>query len=96
MVLMKETIPLFKVFMSPTAKDKAGEVLDSGYIGQGPKVDEFEKQIGDYFGNNKVITTNAGTSALHLALHLLKKPKPNWNEDVFQGVAFVDLIIGLV
>ena len=35
MVLMKETIPLFKVFMSPTAKDKAGEVLDSGYIGQG-------------------------------------------------------------
>ena len=48
---MKETIPLFKVFMSPTAKDKAGEVLDSGYIGQGPKVDEFEKQIGDYFGN---------------------------------------------
>ena len=86
---MKETIPLFKVFMSPTAKDKAGEVLDSGYIGQGTKVDEFEKQIGDYFGNNKVITTNAGTSALHLALHLLKKPKPNWNEDVFQGVAFV-------
>ena len=86
---MKETIPLFKVFMSPTAKDKAGEVLDSGYIGQGAKVDEFEKQIGDYFGNNKVVTTNAGTSALHLALHLLKKPKPHWNEDVFQGVAFV-------
>ena len=70
-------------------RDKAGEVLDSGYIGQGPKVDEFEKQIGDYFGNNKVVTTNAGTSALHLALHLLKKPKPHWNEDVFQGVAFV-------
>ena len=42
MVKPKNTIPLFKVFMSPTAKDKAGEVLDSGYIGQGPKVDEFE------------------------------------------------------
>lgn len=82
-------IPLFKVFMSPTAKDKVGEVLDSGYIGQGPKVDEFEKQLGDYFGNNKVITTNAGTSALHLALHLLKKPKPNW-KDEFHGVAFVE------
>ena len=36
-------IPLFKVFMSPSAKEKVGEVLDSGYIGQGPKVDEFEK-----------------------------------------------------
>ena len=81
-------IPLFKVFMAPTAKEKVGEVLDSGYIGQGPKVDEFEKQLGDYFGNNKVITTNAGTSALHLALHLLKKPKPTWLKDEFQGVAF--------
>jgi dTDP-4-amino-4,6-dideoxygalactose transaminase len=75
-----ENIPLFKVFMSPTAKDKAGEVLDSGYIGQGPKVDEFEKQLGEYFGNSNVITTNAGTSALHLALHLLKNPKPDWYE----------------
>ena len=28
-------------------------------------------------------------SALHMALHLLKKPKPHWNEDVFQGVAWV-------
>ena len=54
---MKETIPLFKVFMSPTAKDKAGEVLDSGYIGQGSKVDEFEKQIGDYFGNCLLYTS---------------------------------------
>ena len=86
---MKETIPLFKVFMAPTAKEKVGEVLDSGYIGQGPKVDEFEKQLGEYFGNEKVVTTNAGTSALHLALHLLKKPKPHWREE-FHGVAFVE------
>tara|TARA_R110001592_G_scaffold314659_1_gene590378 strand:+ start:18702 stop:19856 length:1155 start_codon:yes stop_codon:yes gene_type:complete len=60
--------------MAPTAKEKVGEVLDSGYIGQGSKVDEFENQLGSFFGNPKVITTNAGTSALHLALHLLKKP----------------------
>ena len=52
-------IPLFKVFMAPTAKEKVGEVLDSGYIGQGPKVDEFEKQLGEYFGNEKVVTVNA-------------------------------------
>lgn len=73
-------IPLFKVFMAPTAKEEVGKVLDSGYIGQGPKVDEFEKQLGKYFGNEKVVTTNAGTSALHLALHLLKKPKPHWHK----------------
>tara|TARA_B100000768_G_scaffold180042_1_gene199069 strand:+ start:348 stop:1535 length:1188 start_codon:yes stop_codon:yes gene_type:complete len=71
---MKNNIPLFKVFMSPTAKEKVGEVLDSGFIGQGPKVEEFEKQLGEYFNNSNIVTTNAGTSALHLALHLLKKP----------------------
>ena len=81
----ENAIPLFKVFMVPTAKkEKVGEVLDSGYIGQGPKVDEFEKQLGEYFGNKKVVTTNAGTSALHL-IHLLKKPKENWIEE-FHGV----------
>lgn len=85
----EQAIPLFKVFMAQTAKEKVGEVLDSGYIGQGPKVDEFEKQLGEYFGNKKVVTTNAGTSALHLALHLLKKPKENWIEE-FHGVAFVE------
>ena len=41
----KNKIPLFKVFMAPTAKKKVGEVLDSGFIGQGPKVDEFESNL---------------------------------------------------
>jgi len=82
-------IPLFKVFMAPTAKEEVGKVLDSGYIGQGFKVDEFEKQLGKYFGNEKVVTTNAGTSALHLALHLLKKPKPHWHK-VLHGAIVIN------
>ena len=41
----EQAIPLFKVYMNPSAKDAACEVLDSGYIGQGPKVDEFENEI---------------------------------------------------
>jgi len=75
--------------MAPTAKEKVGKVLDSGYIGQGPVVEEFETQLGNYFGNKQVVTTNAGTSALHLALHLLKKPKENWQK-IFHGVAAVN------
>ena len=74
--------------MAYTDKEKVSEVLDSGYIGQGDKVNEFENQLGKYFGNEQVITTNAGTSALHLALHLLKKPKPHWVKDEFEGVVF--------
>tara|TARA_Y100000385_G_scaffold49353_1_gene46036 strand:+ start:5440 stop:6660 length:1221 start_codon:yes stop_codon:yes gene_type:complete len=77
-------IPLFKVFMSPTAKDKVGEVLDSGYIGQGPKVEEFESLLKDRFKHDYLQTVNAGTSALHLALHLLKKPSQNPKN--YQGI----------
>lgn len=81
-----EMIPLFKVFMSPTAKDEVGKVLDSGYIGQGPKVNEFESQLKTEFNVDYLLTLNSGTSALHLALHLLK----NANDKIVghHGVSF--------
>ncbi len=72
-----EKIDLFKVFMSPTASDEVSKVLNSGYIGQGPKVEEFEKILKKKFNHDYITTVNAGTSALHLALHLLKKPSVN-------------------
>jgi len=71
-------IPLFKVFMNPDAKKDVGTVLDSGYIGQGPKVDEFEHKLKEVFNNDFVLTTNSATSAEHLALHLLKKSRDGW------------------
>lgn len=48
------------------------KVLWSGYIGQGPKVEQFEKDFADYLGTDKgkVLSVNSGTSALHLALRL--------------------------
>lgn len=78
-------IPLFKVFMANTAAPEVTKVLESGYIGQGPKVDAFEGDLKQYFNNDYVQTVNAGTSALHLALHLLKKPAQN--SKVFDGMA---------
>jgi len=42
-------IPLFKVFMADSAPQKVSEVLMSGFIGQGPKVEEFETKLSDYF-----------------------------------------------
>ena len=67
-------IPLFKVFMADTAAEEVAKILNSGYIGQGPKVEEFENQLKKYFNHDYVQTVNSGTSALHLALHLLKNP----------------------
>jgi len=85
---MKNKIDLFKVFMAPTAAEEVGKVLNSGYIGQGPKVEEFEKELKDYFDHDYVSTLNSGTSGLHLALHLLKKPAKNVN--VYHGAVAVE------
>lgn len=63
-------IPLFKVHMPPSVMKPLEEVLLSGYIGQGPKVDQFEKALVPWVGNPNALTVNSGTSALHLAMKL--------------------------
>jgi len=70
-------ISLFKVYMSKHANKEVGKVLDSGFIGQGPKVKEFEDELGKRFIRDHVVTVNSGTSAEHLALRLLKSPDIN-------------------
>jgi dTDP-4-amino-4,6-dideoxy-D-glucose/dTDP-4-amino-2,4-dideoxy-beta-L-xylose transaminase len=75
---MNKIIPLFKVFMSEESIKRSTEVLKSGYIGQGPVVDEFEENLKKYFNHDYILTLNSATSAEHLALHLLKKPYKNW------------------
>ena len=71
-------IPLFKVSMSESVLEPLNNVLMSGFIGEGPKVKEFEKLLKDHFNNLLVVTTNSATSADHLLLHLLKKPFMEW------------------
>jgi dTDP-4-amino-4,6-dideoxygalactose transaminase len=63
-------IPLFKVAMNEAAVDAVAQVLRSGYIGQGPKVEEFEARLRARLGHEHLVTVNSATSALHLALHL--------------------------
>lgn len=71
---MKKEIPLFKVFMSEDIKNTICDTLMSGFIGQGVKVQEFEKMLRDKFGVNYLTSVNSATSGLHLAIHLLKNP----------------------
>ncbi len=63
-------VPLFKVFMSKKVTNPLLKVLFSGYIGQGPVVNKFEKIIAGFIKNPLVMTLNNGTAALHLALRL--------------------------
>lgn len=68
--MQKEIIPLFKVYVSKDIDKPLLETIHSGWIGEGPRVKEFEKSLKEYAGNDKVVTLNAGTSALHLAYHI--------------------------
>lgn len=61
-------IPLFKVLMNED-QNILTKTLQSGYVAQGPRVEEFEKELKEYFGA-EVLTINSCTSALDLALHL--------------------------
>lgn len=64
-------IPLFKVYIDPSAKRTIPLVFDSGYVGQGPRVEEFEHALTETLNLPlPLLTTNSCTSALHLALHL--------------------------
>ena len=66
-------IDLFKVFMSPTAPKKVSEVLMSGFIGQGQKVEEFEGILQKHFESPYVNTVNSCTSGLELIVEMIKR-----------------------
>ncbi len=76
-MMNKNQIPLFKVFMTQNAIDLSTKVLGSGFIGQGPVVEEFENKLKNFYSGASVVTTNSATSAEHLALYSLKKQKKN-------------------
>ncbi len=81
----KKEIRLFKVFMADEVDQPMLEVLHSGWLGEGPKVEEFEKQLRAYFKNPRLTTLNNGTAGLHMAYHMAlhqDKPKSYYNSNV--------------
>ncbi len=63
-------IPLFKVFMPHSVLGPLRRTLFSGYIGEGPRVAEFERALRPWLGTRQTLALNSGTSAIHLALRL--------------------------
>lgn len=70
-------IPLFKPLMAQENFQQVKDTLYSGYITQGPRVEEFEQLLKDYHGNDYVLTVNSATSGLNLALHIAKLKYPD-------------------
>jgi len=48
--------------------DYIKECLDGGWVAGGDFVDRFERDISTYLGAKSAVSTNSGTSALHIAL----------------------------
>ena len=57
--------------MSDDAPARVAEVVRSGFVGQGPRVEEFEQALACRIGNPLLATVNSATSGLHLALWLV-------------------------
>ncbi|MDP2693312.1 MAG: DegT/DnrJ/EryC1/StrS aminotransferase family protein [Gallionella sp.] len=64
----------FLPFSRPTIDEATiaavGEVLRSGWITTGPKVQTFEARLSEYFGGRPVRTFNSGTCTMEIALRI--------------------------
>jgi dTDP-4-amino-4,6-dideoxygalactose transaminase len=69
---MNEKIPLFYPYIPKEKILKEIEnTLDGRWLGQGPKVNLFEKKFGELLLYKYPLFVNSGTSALELAYHLI-------------------------
>jgi len=64
-------INLFQPFIPREAIAEVEDTLHSRWIGQGPKVDKFEKEFGKLFGVKYPVSMNSGSSALETAYDLI-------------------------
>lgn len=67
-----QNIPLIKPYMTQEIKDKVCEVLDSGYLTEGPVTQEFENIFKNYIGCGHAIAVTSCTTGLEMALRALK------------------------
>lgn len=64
---MKQShITMFKPYVSKKAAKRAYEVLQTGWIGEGQYVKEFEDSVGKMINSRYCLALNSGTAALHL------------------------------
>ena len=61
-------VPIAKPIIENEEIENVVEVMKSGMIAQGPKVEEFEQKFSDWVGAEYGIAVNSGTAALHVAL----------------------------
>ena len=68
---MNEPIPLARPELGPREEELLLEVVRSGSLSLGPKLEQFEHDFADWLGNDYAVAVSSGTAALHLAVRAL-------------------------
>jgi len=61
-------LPFSRPFLAEPEIDEVVEVLRSGWLTSGPRVQRFERDFADYVGSEHAVAVSSCTAALHLAL----------------------------
>jgi perosamine synthetase len=65
-----ERIPIAKPYITEEDAKAAYDTILTGWITQGPKVQEFEYKFAEYTGSKYAVATSSCTTALHLAQYV--------------------------
>ncbi len=62
------TIPITRPYFNGSEASAVKKALDSGWVTQGPMVEEFERSFSEFTGSKYSVAVTSCTTALHLAL----------------------------
>jgi perosamine synthetase len=65
---MSDEIPIARPWLGAAEARAVAEALADRWVGQGPRVAEFERRLAQRVGADHAVAVSSGTTALHLAL----------------------------
>jgi len=60
-------VPFFTPDVGDAEKKALQDVIDSGWVTKGPRVEELESRFAEFLGTRHAVALSSGTAALHLA-----------------------------